>query len=44
MQQVSTSKMKDLGYELDLDQNMKVVKYILMYMHAEFGDENTSFG
>ena len=35
--------MKDLGCELEHDQNIKVVKHILKYLHAEFGNENTSF-
>ena len=28
---------------MELDQNMKVVKHILKYLHAKFSDENTSF-
>ena len=38
-----SSNLKILKYKLDLDQNMKVVRHILTFLYAEFGDENISF-
>ena len=40
---LKSSNLKILKYKLDFDQNMKVVKHIMKYLYAEFGDEKISF-